>query len=166
MKKLLLSLVLLASCAPGVARLERSAISNASVFSDFAPDKGQGASYKVGQQLKLTFKLARSGFVTLLSVGSDDETTTVENSISMLSGARVLPRVDDRSATGGVAAYIADPPVGRTRAVLIYADVPSNGLKIRGKYDNQQLEAAIKQHLKLIGAKTTDVVETQFEVTP
>jgi hypothetical protein len=164
MNKLLLGLILLASCAPGVARLERSALSNTSVLSDFVPDKGEGASYKVNEQIRFKYKLAAAGFITALSYGSTGNTEALEVNISTVAGQYQLPRPDDRVVTKQ-AAYIVGAPTGTNRVVLIYTNRPLKAAP-KGRLDAERFQSAVRDAIQASGADRTDISETHIEVTP
>jgi hypothetical protein len=164
MKKYLLGLVMLAACAPGVARLERSSLSNANVISDFVPDKGEGASYKVNEQVRFKYTLRTAGFITALSYGPTGNTEPLEVNISVVAGQYQLPRPDDRVTTKQ-AAYIVGAPTGTNRVVLIYTDRPLKAAP-RGRLDAERLQTTIKDAIVASQADRTDIAETHIEVTP
>jgi hypothetical protein len=164
MNKYLLGFMLLAACAPSAARLERSSLSNSSVISDFVPDKGEGASYKVNEQVRFKYMLRAAGFITAISYGATGNTEPLEVNISAVAGQYQLPRPDDRVVTKQ-AAYIVGAPTGTNRVVLIYTNRPLKAAP-RGRLDAESLQAAVKNAIVASGADRTDIAETHIEVTP
>jgi hypothetical protein len=164
MKKYLLGLILLAACAPSVGRLERSALSNTTAISDFLPDKGAGASYKVNEQVRFQYTLRAAGFITALSYGATGNTEPLEVNISAVAGQYQLPRPDDRVATKQ-AAYIVGAPTGTNRVVLIYTNRPLKAAP-RGRFDAERFQTAVRSAIEASGADRTDIAETHIEVTP
>jgi hypothetical protein len=162
--RFLLGFLLLAACAPSATRLERSSLSNTTVLSNFVPDKGEGASYKINEQVRFKYTLSAAGFITALSYGATGNTEPLEVNISVRAGQSQLPRPDDRVNTKQ-AAYIVGAPTGTNRVVLIYTNRPLNAAP-RGRLDAQGLQAAIKNAIEVSGADRTDIAETHIEVTP
>ncbi len=158
---LIIVLLALAACAP--ARLDRAAVANANIITDFNTDKGDSGKYKVGEQLKFSFKLSRAAYITLLSFGPTGNTVSAETNILMSTGSRVLPRADDRVGTA-VAAYVVSKPLGITRAILIASDVPLKG-SFKGTFGNGELQNLIQKTLQNSNSQTFDTAETQLEVT-
>lgn len=155
-------LVTLAACTP--ARLDRSSYANTMVISAFMPDKGEAAEYKVGSQVRFLFNINRAGFLTLLSYGPTGNTAPLETNLRLLAGQQRLPRADDTQGTAQ-AAYVVGVPTGTNRVILMYS---STALKTvpRGRFDNSQLESAIKSVLAASQAEIIDLAETNIEVTP
>jgi hypothetical protein len=153
---------LLVSCAP--ARLDRSSLSNANVIVAFAPDKGEGAKYPVGQQVRFDFALNRAGYATLISYGPTGNTTPLESNVLLGSGKHIFPRADDRQGSAQ-AAYLVGAPTGNNRVILVFSSAPLKNIP-RGKLDERQLETAIRATVTLENSQIVDVAETAIEVTP
>jgi hypothetical protein len=151
------------ACAPSV--LERSRFGGQEIIGNFQPDRGEGASYKIGELIKFSFTLAQSGYITLISMDPDTTTGEVEYSIAMKAGNNILPRSNDVNATGAKAAYKAFPPAGRQRVILLFTSTPvAKTVRFTGKLDEDALSAKINAYF---GQTTTrDVSETAIEVTP
>lgn len=155
----------LVACAPAANRLDTSNLSTASVVRDFKPDKGEGATYKIGEQVRFDLTLERNGFVTLITTDSDGKTYDLERSVATTSGKTKLPRADDRSATGGQAAYIVDIPTGPQRVFVVYTDrqAPPN-TRVSGTFKDTDLLRVLRSYITTTGATVYDVAETVFEV--
>jgi hypothetical protein len=158
-------LLALVACAPAANRLDTTNLRTANVVSEFKPDKGEGAKYKIGEQVRFELTLARNGFVTLITTDSDGATYDLERSVASSAGKLRLPRADDRSATGGQAAYIVDIPTGPQRVFLIYTDrqAPPN-TRVSGKFAAADLPRVLRSYINTTGATVYDVAETEFEV--
>ncbi len=164
-KFLLVSLVVLSACAPAQSpRLNRTDIININVISDFMPDRGQGAAYKIGEQIKFSFQLARPGYITLLSYGATGNTQAAEKNLRLEAGKHTFPRANDRQGTAQ-AAYVLGAPTGNNRAIIIYSNVALKTIP-NGRLDNTQLETSLKNTFIESKADTADLAETNFEVTP
>jgi Domain of unknown function (DUF4384) len=151
----------LTACAPSV--LERSRFGGQEIITNFQPDRGQGASYKVGELVKLSFTLLQDGYITLVSMDPDTTTGEVERSIAVKAGNNALPRTNDVNATGAKAAYKIFPPTGTQRVILLFTDIPiSKTVRFEGKLDEDALSAKINAYFGQ--AKTRDVSETSIEV--
>lgn len=159
---LLFLLIILAACAPATTRLDRLKLSNSQLVSDLTPDKGEGASYRLNEQIKFSFKLAKAAFITLLSYDADGTSSPAEINLQLSSGIKELPRFDDRIGTT-TAAYLVGKPFGTTRVILIATDTPLRGV-FKGKFDGSQLENLISRALEASNIKAFDIAETQFEV--
>ncbi len=158
----LLGLIVLAACAP--ARLDRSSYANVNVISNFLPDKGEAASYKVGEQVRFGFLVSQSGYLTLISYGATGNTVPLESNLQLSTGKHVFPRADDRQGSAQ-AAYVVGTPTGNNRVILIYTNAPIKTLP-RGKFDQGQLDAAVRTAIESSRASQVDLAETAIEVTP
>ncbi len=153
----------LTACAPSA--VDRSRFGVQEIISNFAPDRGEGGSYKVGEFVKISFTLSRAGYISLISMDPDTTTGEVERSIAMKAGNNVLPRSNDVNATGAKAAYKVFPPTGKQRIILLFTDTPvGKTVRFEGKLDQDALNAKIDAYF--YDAKTRDVAESSIEVTP
>ena len=159
---LLLGLVVLAACAP--ARVNRETLSNASVLSAFMPDRGEGGTYKLGEQVKFNLTLSQAGYLTLISYEPKDNVVPFEINVKLLAGKQVFPRPEDRQGNAQ-AAYLIVPPTGANRVIAVYTDTPLNGVP-RGINDQSMLETKLRAALQSSKVKTFDLLETSIEVTP
>jgi hypothetical protein len=167
-------IVVLVSCAP--TSLDRSSLSNAQVISGFAPDKplevsrnrqksGKSAPrYRVGEQVRFDFMLAKGGYATLISYGPTGNTTPLESNVLLNGGKHVFPRPEDRQGNAQ-AAYVVGAPTGNNRVILIFSSSPLQNIP-RGRLDARQLETAISASLSSSNLQVVDVAETAIEVTP
>ncbi len=151
----------LSACAPSV--VERSRFGAQDIISNFQSDRGEGASYKVGELVKFSFTLAQPGYITLVSMDPDTTTGEVEHSIAMKAGNNVLPRTNDVNATGAKAAYKVFPPTGRQRVILLFTNTPvAKTIRFEGKLNEDALNAKINAYFGQ--ATIRDVTETSIEV--
>jgi hypothetical protein len=149
------------ACAPKA--LDRGRFAGQEIISNFQTDRGEGRAYKVGELVKLSFILSQAGYITLVSMDPDTTTGEVERSIPVKAGNNVLPRANDISTTGAVAAYKVFPPTGTQRIILLYTNTPvSKTVRFEGKLDEDALSTKINDYFGQ--AKTRDVSETSIEV--
>ncbi len=158
----LLTLCFLAACAP--ARLDRARLSNASLIAGFVPDRGEGGVYKLGEQVRFTLTLNRSGYLTLISYEPNNNVVPFENNVNLSAGKQVFPRPEDRQGNAQ-AAYLIVRPTGTNRVLALYTDVPLRGVP-RGINDQAMLETALRIALENSKATVFDLSETSIEVTP
>lgn len=158
-------LALFVACAPAATRLETGGLRTSTVIQGFKPEQGEGANYKVGSQVSFTYTLERAGYITLVAYDDNGRTYDIERSSAVKAGAQTLPRADDRSGTGGKAAYIVDPPVGPQRVFLIYTDKPAaTGSRVSGNFKPGDLSGVIRTYINSTNSVAYDVAETRFEV--
>jgi Domain of unknown function (DUF4384) len=153
------------ACAPAATRLETGGLRTNTVIQSFKPEQGEGANYKVGSQVSFTYTLERAGYITLVAYDDDGRTYDIERSVAVKAGAQTLPRADDRTGTGGKAAYIVDPPIGPQRVFLIYTDRPApTSSRVSGNFKPGDLSGVIRTYISSTNSTVYDVAETRFEV--
>ncbi len=163
-----LLLLVLAGCVPslkvGITPEQRDAWGLQKVISGFAPDRGEGSKYKVGEVVFFKFTLSQPGYVTLITIDPDTTTAVLERNVRVLAGPQTFPRKTDVT-DAGQGTYKVFPPTGVSRFRLIFSDTPttrnlvssSDGEKIDPEELNNRTEALIAS------AKVRDVVETTME---
>ncbi len=165
MRKQIFSLLVLGliftACAP--SQLERNRFNAQEIITDFAPDRGNGATYKIGELVKISFTLSQPGYITLISMDPDTTTGEVEYSIAAKAGKNNLPRSNETDATGARAAYKVFPPTGTQRIVLLYTNKPvRKNIRFEGQLDNEALSEKIAAYFET--SQIRDVSESSIEV--
>ncbi|MER3482409.1 MAG: hypothetical protein C4332_03915 [Meiothermus sp.] len=161
----LLLVAVLAACAPqtsaGVSGSQRSAWGLEPVISGFAPDRGEGGSYKVRERVFFSFTLSKPGYVTLVTVDPDTTTVVLERNVRLSAGAHTFPLKSDRNAQGQ-ATYLVFPPTGVSRFRLLFTDVPVGAPTLfQGKLNNDELNRQTAAYVST--AKVRDVAETTIQ---
>jgi hypothetical protein len=159
----LILLLALVGCAPrlGISSSQRSEWGLEPVISGFAPDRGQGASYKLRERVFFSFTLSKAGYLTLATTDPDGTTVMLERNVQLSAGSHTFPLKTDRN-TQGQATYLVLPPTGLSRFRLIYTDAPvqTAGL-LNSKLDTDELNRQTQAYMA--GAKSRDVAETDME---
>lgn len=157
--------VAMLGCAPrvgaGISSEQRAEWGLDTVISRFAPDRGEGGSYKVRERVFFSFTLSKPGYITLVTTDPDTTTVVLERNIQLPSGTHTLPLKTDRNAQGQ-ATYLVLPPTGTSRFRLIYTDVPIQASQLfNSKLDNEQLNRQTQAYIA--GARSRDVAETNIQ---
>lgn len=161
-----LLILVLAGCMPkiGISEEQRTAWGLEKVVSDFAPDRGEGGKYKIGEQVFFKFNLSQPGYVSLVTIDPDTTTAVLERNIQLPAGSHTFPQKKDVTKAGQ-AAYQVFPPTGVSRFRLIYTDKPQptafvtnpNGEKLTPEELSRRTQAFISS------AALKDVAETAME---
>ena len=85
------------------------------VIQSFEPDRGPGAAYRVGEEIRFLLELARAGYVTLVVTDPDGRSYSLERDRWLPAGWNQLPPRGSRYR------YTADYPTGRHQVTLYYA---------------------------------------------
>lgn len=160
-----LLLLVLAGCVPsisaGISGEQRTTWALMDVITDFAPDRGTGAKYKVGERVFFSFRLSQPGYVTLVTIDPDTTTAILEQNIPLEAGKHTFPRKTDVTAQGQ-ATYKVFPPAGVSRFRLIFTNNnPAVGKSFVGKLSKDELNRQTQAFINL--AVTRDVAETTME---
>ena len=86
-------LLLLVGCAPqvGFGDKERREWGLQPVISDFAPDRGEGAKYRLRERVFFSFTLSQPGYVTLVTMDPDGTTVVLERNVQLPAGKHTFP---------------------------------------------------------------------------
>jgi hypothetical protein len=128
--------------------------STGNLIARFAPDRGEGSSYFVGEAVRFQLTTRTAGYVTLVALQNGYATTLAQN-VYVNAGTTVFPRPQD-----GVTYNVAAPRgVQRVRAIFTRTR-PTGDLILRGTYDGSQWNAATSAYLTPYAAGDRDVQET------
>ncbi len=117
----------------------------------FQPDRGPGATYYVGEEIRFFITLARPGYVTLVVTDPDGYTYELDRAY-LEAGALSLPR-------GGYR-YTLVPPRGLHRVRAVYTEGGWGSVTLQGVY--RDLEGRLRVYLESSGSRVYDVAETHF----
>jgi len=158
---LILLAVLLSSCFP-VVRPEvavglRFGFELNPIITRFEPDRGQGASYRVGERVNFVVSLTRPGYVALFGIDPNGVTYEFDR-VFLNPGTHLL------SGPPGFR-YEIRPPLGIQRVRAIYTDTPHpSGFVFRGTYSQEGWEQQTSIYIQLSGSRVRDVAETFFYI--
>lgn len=156
-------LLVLAGCAPrlGISNSQRAEWGLEGVISGFAPDRGEGKSYKLRERVFFSFTLSKAGYVSLITIDPDTTTVVLERNVQLVAGTHTFPLKTDRNAQGQ-ATYLVLPPTGLSRFRLIYTDAPVQAAGLfNGKLNEEELSRQTQTYIA--GTKSRDVAETNME---
>jgi len=123
------------------------------VLLRFEPDRGAGATYFVGEEIRFFLTLDRPGWVTLVVEDPDGRTYELDR-FFLQRGTHVLPP--------GAYRYVLTPPRGLHRVRAVYTDREPGGVRLQGVYTDW--DARLRVYLEASGARTYHVAETYFYV--
>jgi len=158
--KLFLALlaVLLSGCFPSRSSFTvslRFGLELSPVITRFEPDRGQGASYRVGESVSFLIALTRPGYVVL--VGIDPDGVTYEFDRVYLN-----PGTHRLSGPPGFR-YEVRPPLGLQRVRAIFTDTPHpSGFVFRGRYSLELWDQQTSLYILRSDSRVRDVGETYF----
>lgn len=91
-------------------------VTEAPVITDFAPTRGVGSVYSLGEAISFRVRSTRSGYVSLTAIGPDGVASVFARGVFVQSDADVyLPTAGERSE------YILAPPRGLQRVTLSFS---------------------------------------------
>lgn len=129
------------------------------VITHFAPTRGQGASYRVGESIAFDVRTTRDGYLTLTSIDPDGYVHTFARNIFVRGGAvRTIEGPDRRHV------FSVDPPRGlvRVRASFTSGATDPSRVTYRGQRGEEAWTQSISVELRPYD--TRDVAETHIYV--
>ena len=123
------------------------------------PDRGVGASYAVGQSLRLRLTTRTAGYVTLVSLDPDGYSNVLIRGAYVPAGTTVFPRAQDNVS------YDLRPPRGLQRVRAIFTTVrPTSTVVFSGRYDVNRWNDTTTTYVNTYGPSQRDIVETYFYI--
>ncbi|GGM93148.1 hypothetical protein GCM10007092_02930 [Thermus composti] len=119
----------------------------------FEPDRGAGATYFVGEEVRFFLTLDQGGWITLVVVDPDGYTYELDR-FYLPRGTHVLPP--------GPYRYTLTPPRGLHRVRAIYTDSAPGSVRIQGVYTSW--DDRLRLYLEASRARRHHVAETYFYV--
>ncbi|WP_243092717.1 DUF4384 domain-containing protein [Thermus hydrothermalis] len=117
----------------------------------FEPDRGVGATYFVGEEVRFFLTLASPGWVSLVVVEPDGYAYTLDQ-FYLPRGTHALPPRAYR--------YVAAPPRGLHRVRAVYTEGYPGSLHLEGLYTDW--DARWRVYLEASGVGRHQVAETYF----
>lgn len=130
----------------------------ADVIARFEPDRGQGATYRIGEEVQFVITLRRPGYVSLVAIDPDGRTYEFEHGVYLTAGTHVLPLPSMRRR------YVVDYPTGKQRVRAIYTDTRPGSVYFRGVYSSDGFNDRLRLYFKQSYAQVRDVKETYFYI--
>lgn len=119
----------------------------------FEPDRGTGATYFVGEEVRFFLTLESPGWVSLVVQDPDGYTYELDR-FYLTRGTHVLPP--------GAYRYVLTPPRGLHRVRAVYTDTEPGALRLEGVYTDW--DARLRVYLEASRTRRYQVAETHFYV--
>lgn len=122
------------------------------------PDRGRGATYRPGEEVRFIISTNRSGYIALVGIDPDDRSYELDR-FYLNPGTYTLPLPGSRYR------YTVTTPYGTQRVRAIFTDThdPSS-VRFQGVYRENGWNRQTSLYIEASGAKVRDVAETYFEI--
>lgn len=129
------------------------------VITEFQPNRGVGASYRIGDRVSFRLRTRQDGFVTLTAIDPDGSVYPLARNLRVYAGQT---NILSGSQLGVV--FIADPPTGlhRVRASFTTDRTDTSRVEYRGRSGESGWTSAIR--IELTGAQVRDLAETYLYI--
>jgi len=128
------------------------------VIARFEPDRGRGAIYSVGEEVRFVVTLRRPGYVSLVAIDPDGHTYEFEHGVYLSAGTYELPLPGMRHR------YVVEPPTGKQRVRVVYTDTRPGTVYFRGVYDADGFNNRLRLYFQQSYAQVRDLKETYFYI--
>ena len=133
--------------------------SRSNLISSLRPDRGEGASYAVGSQVRFSLTTRTPGYVTLISLDPSGRGNVLIRGAAVNAGTTTFPRAED-----GVT-YDVTTPRGLQRVRAIFTRVrPTVDVVLQGQYSGDSWNTVTSSYLRPYAAPDRDVQETFFYI--
>ncbi len=129
------------------------------LIANLRPDRGEGAVYRVGDDMRISITTRSAGYLTLIALQSNGYTSTLVRNAYISAGNTVFPRAED-----GVT-YTVGEPRGLQRVRAIFTRVrPTTDWAFGGVYDGQRWNDTTNEYVAPYSAADRDVQETYLTI--
>jgi hypothetical protein len=155
--------VLLSACTVYVVPGEGSRVSLSldlnEVITTFAPARGAGSTYLVGERIEFQIRTRQDGYVTLTAIDPDGSVYVFARNIRVAAG-----RTQFLSGPGPRLEFAVTPPTGlhRVRAAFTAQRTDQGRVRYEGRSGEEGWTTAIRVELE--SAEVRDVAQTHFFV--
>lgn len=134
-------------------------VGGGNLIAGLRPDRGEGASYLVGEPVRFQVSTRTAGYVTLVALQPNGYASTLVRNAYVPAGTTVFPRPQD-----GVTYNVA-PPTGLQRVRAIFTRVrPTSDLVLSGTYDGTRWNTATSAYVQAYPVADRDVQETYLYI--
>ena len=129
------------------------------VITEFQPDRGDGATYNIGDDISFRVRTTRDGYLTLSSLNPDGNIDVFGRNIFVRGGrTNLIPGLDSRVA------YQVGGPSGlnRVRASFTPLETDTGRVTYRGRSGQDIWTQTIESDIRSYGVR--DVAQTSFYV--
>ncbi|WP_027459848.1 DUF4384 domain-containing protein [Deinococcus murrayi] len=149
----------LSSCTVTVGSNFGLAGSRSNLIADLRPDRGEGATYRVGDEVRFVVTTRTPGYLTLVALQPGGMASVLVQGVPVPAGTTVFPRPQD-----GVTYNVA-PPLGVQRVRAIFTRVrPTTELVLSGVYDQGRWNTVTTTYVQPYAAADRDVQETYLYI--
>ncbi|MDL2343424.1 DUF4384 domain-containing protein [Deinococcus sp. MIMF12] len=149
----------LSSCTVTVGSTLGLAGSRSNLIAELRPDRGEGATYRVGEEVRFRITTRTPGYLTLVALQPGGVASTLVQGVYVQAGTTVFPRPQD-GVTYNVAA-----PRGLQRVRAIFTRVrPTTELVFSGVYTEGRWNTATTTYVQPYAAADRDVQETSLYI--
>lgn len=147
----------LSSCTVSVR--SNLGLGSSNLIADLRPDRGEGATYLVGEPVRFRLTTRVPGYVTLVALQPNGYASTLIRGAYVPAGTTVFPRPQD-----GVTYNVA-PPTGLQRVRAVFTRVrPTTELVLSGVYDVNGWNTVTTQYVQPYAVADRDVAETYLYI--
>ncbi|GMA13902.1 DUF4384 domain-containing protein [Deinococcus metallilatus] len=133
--------------------------SSSNLIADVRPDRGAGATYYIGEPVRISVTTRAPGYVTLVALQPNGYASTLIRNAYVPAGTTVFPRAQD------AVTYNVAPPTGLQRVRAIFTRVrPTTDLVLSGVYDVNGWNTVTTQYVQPYAQADRDVQETYFYI--
>ena len=150
----------LSACAPSLRANVSLGYTGSNLISSFQPDRGQGSTYFVGENIRFQLSTRTAGYVTIVSLDPNGNSNVLVRSAYVNPGSTVFPRLQDGAASFSVA---LPRGVQRVRAIFTRAR-PNVDLYFQGVYDQGRWNDATNNYVQSYAPNDRDTQETVFYI--
>lgn len=132
---------------------------SSNLIARVTPDKGEGATYAVGEAVRLSVTTREAGYVTILALNQNQTANVLIRNAYVNAGTTTFPRAED-----GVALNAA-PPLGlQSIRVIFTRPRPTTDLVLSGVYDGNRWNTITSNYLMPYAPADRDVQETYIYI--
>ena len=96
-------------------------VTETAVVTDFAPTRGEGSVYALGESISFRLRTTGSGYVTLTATGPDGSSSVIAQNVYVAGGAdTTLPTPEERVT------YTLTPPRGLQRVTVSFSSAANS----------------------------------------
>ncbi len=122
------------------------------------PDRGRGATYRPGEDVRFVISVNRSGYVALVGIDPDGRAYEFDR-FYLDPGSYVLPLAGSRYR------YTVTTPFGTQRVRAIFTDTRQpTSVRFEGVYRENSWDRQTTLYIETSGARVRDVAETYFQI--
>jgi Domain of unknown function (DUF4384) len=129
------------------------------LITSLRPDRGEGSSYAVGENVRLSVTTQSAGYLTLVALDPAGVGSVIVQNARIAAGTTTFPRAQDG------ASFTVAPPRGLQRVRAIFTRTqPTTSFAFEGSYDAGRWNSATNSYTQGYAVGDRDVQETYFYI--